>query len=111
MNRESDIRSLKIGFMAYNAKLTYDLFKWFCKNNEEEIAKCDISKYKAEAIFKDETKVFAILSAPYEPFWRGIRMDQLILCDDKRWEIYHERHYASKNTILTDQTFQMNFKY
>lgn len=92
MNRESDIRSLKIGFMAYNAKLTHDLFKWFCKNNENLITKYDISKYKAEAKFKDGTRVFAILTTPYKPFWRGVRMDQLILCDDERWEIYHERH-------------------
>ena len=83
--------------MGYNSKLSYDLFKWFCKNNSENIVKCNIHKYKADAIFKDGTRVFAILSVPYEPFWRGLRMDQLIICDDERWEIYHKRHYDIYN--------------
>lgn len=104
INRESEIKTLKIGFMAYNTKLTRDLFKWFCRNNEEEITKYDIQKYKAEAIFRDGTKVFAILSAPYEPFWRGVRTDQLILCDDERWDIYHERH----NDIYNLKEYNMN---
>jgi hypothetical protein len=75
--------------MGYNPKLTGNLFKWFCENNKEEIEACRHGSWNSIAIFKDGTKVTTINSTSHI---RGERFDQLILCDDERWEIYGKRY-------------------
>jgi len=89
MGYEIESRPLVIGFMSYNSKLTNDLFKWFCRNNEEEIVKYKYGSFGSFAIFNDGTKVIPITSVSSQ---RGLKLDQLILCDDERWEIHMERY-------------------
>lgn len=89
MGYETEPRSLVIGFMGYNLKLTNDLFKWFCNNNKEEIIEYRFGNYNQFAKFNDGTRVIPIYSAQSQ---RGLKIDQLIICDDERWEIYSKRY-------------------
>jgi len=89
MGYETEPRYLVIGFMGYNSKLTNDLFKWFCRNNVEEIVRYKSGSFGSFAIFNDGTKVIPITSVSSQ---RGLKLDQLILCDDERWSIYMDRY-------------------
>lgn len=88
MGFETEPRSLTIGFMGYNQKLTNSLFKWFCENNKEELVQCRFGGWNPTVVFKDGTQIIPIFSPSQQ---RGLKLDQLILCDDDRWNIYSNR--------------------
>jgi hypothetical protein len=87
--------------MGYNTKLSYDLFKWFCDNNQEEIVDGEFRKNNSWVRFKDGTVVIPIISSSH---LRGEKFDQLILCDDERWEIYRKRYDDISLTRLTSMS-------
>lgn len=75
--------------MGYNSEITKSMFKWFCENNKEEIKLCRNRGSDLFVIFKDGSEVIGITSSVN--YMRGYKFDQLILCDDERWEIYWKR--------------------
>jgi hypothetical protein len=101
MGYETEPKYLVVGFMGYNSKLTNDLFKWFCDNNREEIVESRFGNWDSFAIFNDGTKVIPIRSSQNQ---RGLKIDQLILCDDERWEIYRKRYDDISLTRLTSMS-------
>ena len=76
------IKPLKIALIGYNREQTINALKIFFENNKEDVI-C-FNKYGRFILFKDETVIQAIFN---EDNLRGQRFDQLILCDDSRWNI------------------------
>lgn len=78
---------LKIAFLGRNAYWTRFYLRQFAQDNAEQIASYD--DRAARLLLRDGTQIFGILSArPHG----GLLIDQIILADDRRMEIYAERH-------------------
>ena len=87
---EVAVGHIEIAFLGYNAKLTDTFFREFVENNNDEIEKVTMREYgDSVAFFKDGTVVrtFSTLSHCR----RGYKIDQILLCDDYRKEIYQKR--------------------
>ena len=79
------IRPLKIGLIAYNREQSQSAIKDFAKNNEEQIIFFSKDKIK----LRDGTEIYVLHDNEYD--LRGRKFDQLILCDDDRWDIIHQK--------------------
>ncbi len=97
-----------IAFMGWNTELTREGFFEFLKNNQE-IRLIDKPKRTGSlrAVGKDGTRYFTITPIK-EMIMReinGRRIDQLILCDDKRQMIYgkHREIIREIHNRLTEQ--------
>jgi hypothetical protein len=78
--------TLNIGILGYNSELSEYGFKQIVKNNKEQIK---FISSKCIAIFKDGTELRVI--NPNSEL-RGYKIDQLILFDNNKWEIYSHRN-------------------
>lgn len=78
------IKPLKIGLIAYNRVQSELAIKDFIKNNEDQID----SFTKNKVMLKDGTTIH-VLNDMND--LRGYRLDQLMLCDDYRWDINYHR--------------------
>ena len=87
MNRmieiEENIRPLTIGLIGYNKNTTHKGMVEILKNNINDIKY--VSRDCLYISLKDETQIIPIFENGN--MHRGRKFDQLILFDDKRWEI------------------------
>ncbi len=87
---------LKIGFIGYNSRITEDGLMQFAENDKEDV---EIVNYKQSYIrLKDGTEIFGLYENSIGDL-RSRRLDQLILFDDKRWEIKWKRYNFIQRTI------------
>jgi hypothetical protein len=78
------VRPLKIGFIGYNREQTDTGLEQFVKSNKDQVthfARCEV-------VLEDGTKIVPIYN---EDNVRGKKFDQIILCDDERWNIWEKR--------------------
>ena len=80
--------SLTIGFMGYDTQQTLYGMQQFAENNEEQIAIYKSNGY--DMYLKDGTYIVGIFPSREKDYYK-YRFDQLILFDDDRWNIIHER--------------------
>ena len=79
-----NIRPLKNGLIGYDVKQTDICMKQLVEDNKHEVAHF----VRCEIVLKDGTEIVPIYN---EDNVRGKKFDQIILCDDKRWNIYENR--------------------
>lgn len=92
MREPEKIHPLKIGLIGYNREQTLHELLMLYKENFEQIIR--VEEHRVE--FKDGTEIRAIYN---ENDTRGIRFDQVILCDDERWNIWEERKNIIDNVL------------
>ena len=78
-------RPLYIGIIAYNSKCAKQALRIIRDNNEEYVKNFDIQR--GILMFTDGT-IFEIISENDY----GSKIDQLIVCDDARWNVLTEKH-------------------
>lgn len=87
---EVAVGHIEIAFMGYDAYLTRCFFREFIEDNESEIEKTVMRKHgDCVAYFKDGTVIRTFESLSHNR--RGYKIDQIILADDSRKEIYSKR--------------------
>ena len=94
MTRVEQIRPLKIGLIAYNRKQAELALRDFVENNEEQIVYFSKDNIK----LKDGTIIHALHDI--DNSLRGLMLDQLMLCDDCRWNVIHNRSELIKDTYM-----------
>ena len=103
---------LKIGLIGYNTKQTQYGMQVLAHENSDKV--CCFTKNKV--VLEDETEIYAIYNMNNV---RGRKFDQLILCDDERWNILEERktfiedvlHYITNHSCVPDNFLVMKFEY
>ena len=78
-------RPLYIGIIAYNSKCAKQALRIIRDSNEEQVKNCELRR--GILVFADGT-VFRIISEND----KGAKIDQLIVCDDYRWNVFLEQH-------------------
>ena len=79
---------LKLGFIGYNDRLTRIAFDQFAIDNQEAVLTYD--RVRGHMILRDGTTIQAITGG--KAFWDGVRLDQVIVADDRRMEIMWRRY-------------------
>ena len=77
-----------MGFIGYNRRLTLDGMGKFAEDNKEDVKW--FYKDRSRMQLKDGTEIFALDEK--DTTYRWLRLDQLILFDDNRWEIKSKRY-------------------
>lgn len=84
MREPEKLYPLKIGLIGYNRQQTQHGMRVFAYENRDKV--CYFTKNKI--ILEDETEIHAIYNMNDV---RNKMFDQLILCDDERWNVLEER--------------------
>ena len=84
---------LKIGLIGYNNEQTRYGLKYLAENNSEQV------KYitKEELALNDDTVIYALYN---EKNAFGVKLDQIILFDDEKWNILEKRKDFIQHILL-----------
>lgn len=80
----------KIAFLGWSAQLTHMFIQQFAEDNAEQVASFD--RHRGRILLHDGTEIFGVFtdSRTYD----GLRIDQIILADDRRMDIVSKRNHT-----------------
>lgn len=93
MRKPEVIKPLKIALLAWNCEQSKYAMRDFIENNKDQID----TFHENKVILNDGTEIFIV---NYIKDIRGKNFDQVMICDDYRWNIYIEKSYLIREIIL-----------
>ena len=97
------LKKLRLAMLGYTSDVMLTGMKQLVENNQQDIEKFVPTKYHPYIRMKDGSQITGISFAEH---LRGHKYDQLILVDDKRWNILTDK--AVEIDQIIEQTMYMS---
>lgn len=105
MSIEQKAYPLVIAFLGYTSALSQKGLKRLAEDNFEQVDNLKMKQRGAILKLKDGTVIVTVDYDRIDFTERGYRFDQLILCDDERWDITYYKADVISHIIKENMCF------